>query len=449
MRANEFLVELFQQGKKNWEWKFRGGEEARANFTVGDRTYHWQAFSRKANPKKWEVQFMTGRKDTDSQDMDIWGTTGTGNSAEVLSTAVDITREFLQKYGLDKVEEITFNAKEDSRIGLYAKMIKRLLPDWDLYSKKDPHDGMIFTLTDRRAYDKPENKLSENEQLNERATSVVFHYTSTGAALKILQLGNFELASVTGNSSEEDYAPKGYPYFLSLTRTPTGDYHRYVGTGGVMFKMNGDWFNSRYIVKPIDYWNSAWLKSDGTRTRESEDRVFSKEPSIPMTPVTEIHILLKEQNEYRSPQTRQLMITAKKRDIPVYLYTDESAWRLLNTRKSVQPSQAKDVLKGQPTRGSTRKPTDFVKPWIELIEKDKEEYLSDRAKRQLKNLLWYHDTTGDHNIGVDLSNARKPDAGDRASAVKLIKYMNDNGFKNTIELKNYMYDKWDKLKKET
>jgi hypothetical protein len=32
---------------------------------------------------------------------------------------------------------------------------------------------------------------------------------------------------------------------------------------------------------------------------------------------------------------------------------------LLDTRKSVQPSQAKDVLKGQPTRGSTRKPTDF------------------------------------------------------------------------------------------
>ena len=158
---SESIEEVFEPGKKNWEWKFRGGEEARANFTVGDRTYHWQAFSRNANPKKWEVQFMLGRKDTDPWDMDIWGTTGTGNSAEVLSTAVDITREFLQKYGLDKVEEITFNAKEDSRIGLYAKMIKRLLPDWDLYSKKDPHDGMIFTLTDRRAYDKPENKITE------------------------------------------------------------------------------------------------------------------------------------------------------------------------------------------------------------------------------------------------------------------------------------------------
>ena len=82
-----------------------------------------------------------------------------------------------------------------------------------------------------------------------------------------------------------------------------------------------------------------------------------------------------------------------------------------------------------------------------IIEKDKEEYLSDRAKRQLKNLMWYPTADGDHNIGVDLSNARKPDAGDRASAVKLIKYMNDNGFKSTMDLKNYLVKKWDNLKK--
>lgn len=285
------------------------------------------------------------------------------------------------------------------------------------------------------------------EFLIERATSIVYHYTGTNAALKILKSGNFELASTTGNRSEEQYAPKGYPYFLSLTRTPTGDYHRYVGTGGVLFKIDGDWLNNRYVVKPIDYWDRAWLHSDGTRSREAEDRLFSKEPTVPVTPVTEVHVLLKQQDEFRSPQTRQIMISAKQRGIPVYLYTDESAWRLLDKRKSIQPSQAKDVLKGQPNAGYSRKPTDFVKPWIELIEKDREEYLSDRAKRQLKNLLWYPDPTGDHNIGVDLSNARKPDAADRSSAVKLIKYMNDNNIKNTTELKNRIVDKWNKIKK--
>ena len=72
-------------------------------------------------------------------------------------------------------------------------------------------------------------------QLTERATSVVYHYTSTLAALKILTSGNFEFASTTGNKSEEQYAPKGRPFFLSLTRTPQGDSHRFVGSGGVLF----------------------------------------------------------------------------------------------------------------------------------------------------------------------------------------------------------------------
>jgi ribosomal protein S18 acetylase RimI-like enzyme len=166
MRATEFLTELFKPGKSNWEWARLGREEASAFFNVGGREYLWQAFVPRSNPKKWEIQFRLIRKpDTDPDDLDLFGTTGTGNSAEVMSTAVDITRAFLQKYGLDNVEEITFNAKEDSRIGLYAKMIKRLLPNWDLYSKKDPYDGMVFTLTDRRAYDKPENKLGEDKKI--------------------------------------------------------------------------------------------------------------------------------------------------------------------------------------------------------------------------------------------------------------------------------------------
>ncbi len=159
MRANEFLSELFKPGKNNWQWARLGTNEVSAFFIVGGREYIWQAFTG-SNPTKWEIQFRLIRDyENDPEELDLFGKTGTGNSAEVLSTAVDITRAFLKDYGLDRVEEITFNAKEDSRIALYAKMIKRLLPDWDLYSRKDPVDGMTFSLTDRRAYDKPENRL--------------------------------------------------------------------------------------------------------------------------------------------------------------------------------------------------------------------------------------------------------------------------------------------------
>jgi predicted chitinase len=152
MRATEFITEVFKPGKTNWKWSRLGRDDVAAFFNVGDREYLWQAFTGRGNPKKWEIQFRLVRKpDVDPDKLDMFGATGTGNSAEVMSTAVDITRAFLKDYGLDRVEEITFNAKEDSRIGLYAKMIKRLLPDWDLHSVKDPVDGMVFTLTDRRA----------------------------------------------------------------------------------------------------------------------------------------------------------------------------------------------------------------------------------------------------------------------------------------------------------
>lgn len=191
MRASEFITEVFEPGKKNWEWLRRGSEEATAQFKVGDREYRWDAFTQRANDKKWEVQFRLIRQRTDPDGLDLFGKTGTGNSAEVLSTAVDITRTFIQEYGLDKVEEITFNAKEDSRIGLYAKMIKRLLPDWDLYQKYSKDRGMEYHLTDRRAYDKPENKLSE-EAKAVKYNGLILKYAFNDSALimKAFESGN-------------------------------------------------------------------------------------------------------------------------------------------------------------------------------------------------------------------------------------------------------------------
>jgi len=161
MRALEFITELFEPDKQNWKWRRQSSDEAFASFLVSDREYQWHAFSSEANPAKWEIQFRLMRSPIDPDGLDLFGQTGTGNSAQVLSTAVDITRSFLQTYGLDKVEEITFNAKEDSRINLYVKMIRRLLPKWDLSSRKSLSYGMQFTLTDPRAYDKPENKIKD------------------------------------------------------------------------------------------------------------------------------------------------------------------------------------------------------------------------------------------------------------------------------------------------
>lgn len=154
MKANEVILEVFQPGK-TWEWRFRGSEEAIAEFSAGNRQYIWQAYSHvnSKRPDKWEVQFRLIKDDSDPEDLDMFGTTGTGNSAEVMSIAVDITRQFLQEYG-DKVMELTFDAKEPSRRNLYGKMIKRLLPTWDLHVRlNDYTHSMEFHLTNPKAYD--------------------------------------------------------------------------------------------------------------------------------------------------------------------------------------------------------------------------------------------------------------------------------------------------------
>jgi hypothetical protein len=131
----EKLDELFQPGK-DWKWSFQGSEEAVAVFHVGEVPYMFHAYG--PDPI-WEVEFKQhGSKLNRSQQ---FGLTGTGNSAEVMSTIVDIMREFLAKYK-DKIEVLIFSAKEDSRQGLYARMVKRLLPNWTM-----KQDGESFVLT--------------------------------------------------------------------------------------------------------------------------------------------------------------------------------------------------------------------------------------------------------------------------------------------------------------
>jgi hypothetical protein len=190
MRATEFVTEVFEPGKKNWKWSRLGSAIASAFFKVGNREYLWQAFTG-SNPKKWEIQFRLIRNpEVDPNELDLYGKTGTGNSAQVLSTAVDITRAFIKEYGSDRVEEITFNAKEDSRIGLYARMIQRLLPNWDLYQKYTKDNGMEYHLTDRSAYDKPENKISEEAKASKYKGLVMkYAFNQSALILKAFQQG--------------------------------------------------------------------------------------------------------------------------------------------------------------------------------------------------------------------------------------------------------------------
>jgi hypothetical protein len=284
--------------------------------------------------------------------------------------------------------------------------------------------------------------------LFEGATDVLYHYTGIRPALKVLQSGMFELSRSTGNKSEENYAPAGYDYFFSTTRSKTGDYHRMVGNGAVMFVLDGQWFGQRYKVKPIDYWDRSWLQTHD-RTREAEDRVFSKTPAIPIGGVRAIHAFINEHNEWRSPELRTMLLQAKKLGLPIFMYNNEEAWRLQDTRKALTVQQMAPLLKGvMPVAHQYRPSTDYIKPWLELIHKKSKADLSPEGEKLRYNLVYYGSRyeNEDSGLGNALANERKPGNTGYDSATKLIQAMRQSKLNSPLALKNALCQKWENIK---
>ena len=138
--------------------------------------------------------------------------------------------------------------------------------------------------------------------LREMASKKLFHYTNVQSALAILKNQEFRLTVAVGADSEVN---SGYHYYLSTSRNKVNDYTRSVSDNGVMFNLNGDFFNRHYKVKPIDYWGrDMWLSSHKTkqpdeeyRTSEQEDRVLSNKPTIKFNgkateAIESVHVLL-------------------------------------------------------------------------------------------------------------------------------------------------------------
>jgi hypothetical protein len=176
MRAQEFVSELFEPGKP-WQWSFQGSEEAVAVFHVGEIPYMFHAYG---SDGEWEAEFKRHGSKLDRSQK--FGLTGTGNSAEVMSTVVDIMRAFLKKYK-DKIQVLSFSAKEDSRQGLYARMVKRLLPDWTM-----KQSGEHFVLV------APKQGVTENWGVSKEPIPLpIGDYLASGSD-EFAPLGNYKNA---------------------------------------------------------------------------------------------------------------------------------------------------------------------------------------------------------------------------------------------------------------
>lgn len=284
--------------------------------------------------------------------------------------------------------------------------------------------------------------MKANEFLIEGVSPIVYHYTNITNALNILTSGVFELSSALG-SIEEQGMPRGKYYFLSTTRTRHGGYHDIVGQTGVIFVLDGTWFNQRYRSGPYDYWQNRDPSMLHHRRHEAEDRVYSSEPTIPISGVTEVHVLVKSDAEQRHRLwARRTLLAARRRNIPTFLYDNETHWRNLDKRNIISIQALSGQLDEPQGRNYRRR--GYMTSWLELIYADRKSALSQDADKTRYGLMYTYDKQNAiQGLRNDLSNARKPGSGpDRKSAVKIIAFMRQNNLSTVSELVEFLANKW-------
>lgn len=283
-----------------------------------------------------------------------------------------------------------------------------------------------------------------DEIIAESLSRVAYHYTGLAAANKILQSGEFQLSSAPG-SIEQQYAPAGKPYFLSTTRTLTGGYHQGGKWRGVMFNLDGNWFNQRYRSGPLDYWGN---RGSGMRASEAEDRVYSAEPTIPTGGVTAVHVFVAgdqpddENLQANRAVARQVLIAAKTRGIPAYYYDNHDAWLRQDTRRTASVAQLTGKKSNSYYRGMRRRT--YMHNWLELMGATAQNQLSKDADKTRYNLNYDYDRdSAAKSLEVDMANARKPDSGpERETAVKIIRYMNQHKLNTIRQFVDHIAAKW-------
>lgn len=286
-------------------------------------------------------------------------------------------------------------------------------------------------------------------ELFESISKQVYHYTRLGAAADIIANGEFMLSSTVGSGYEKELNPDKYPYFLSTTRTKLGGYHRDPGPDAVMFVMDGDWYNRRYKGGPVDYWGD---RQSNIKPSEAEDRIFSKEPSIPTGGVIAMHVYLNPDKSRSFTHTarlaRKLLIDAKTKGIPVYLYNDSNAWIQQDTRKTVSIKDLEHILRApnvpqKQYKGSFIYGSSLDK-WLELLQAQASSQLSDKAKSLASSIAYnkYSSPKEDSGLGIDMSNARKPSSSDRSQMEKIVKLMRTLKLSTPAEVRAYVQKKW-------
>ncbi|ASV44518.1 hypothetical protein PBI_SCTP2_503 [Salicola phage SCTP-2] len=285
--------------------------------------------------------------------------------------------------------------------------------------------------------------------LNESLSATVFHYTSLNQAYTIIKNDEFKLVPTIKNDSEIEQGSSKF-YFLSLTRSRTGAYHKDKPVG-VLFKLNGEKLNNNYKGKALDYWGDSTIGDD-----EMEDRLFTDDPSIPsLKYIEEITIKISSKSIYSKQLYYVIPVVtlAKKNNIPVYVYEDSSDFISNNKKDALSLQQIKELTKDseKPFISSRMPSRDIIRDLESLVElwykKDTSE-LTDRTRKKLPNILsrsmdFANSTRNDiHNFSGEIKN----DTRESRILNRVIDIMKKNNFKVVDQMIDAVVEKWKKIR---
>jgi hypothetical protein len=251
--------------------------------------------------------------------------------------------------------------------------------------------------------------------LTEGLSPVLFRRETVTYAIKTLEENRFTLTTLERTHGLKTAELKKL-YFLSCSRTKSGGYMIDPTPGSVTYVLDGERFAQRYSGSPMDYWGPEMRDpkhgSDlhqRLHNDESEDRVYADQPYIPNAAsyIHEVHCMVEEAEGDRpwmkvqqkwAWMFRKLYILCARRNVPLYLYTNESAFIIIKKGRAVLPKQVDAFLKAP---GPDAEEQDFQRRIGKFT------HATDRDKKLLDALIFLWKTPVKKD-GTDVVIASRP-----------------------------------------
>jgi hypothetical protein len=195
--------------------------------------------------------------------------------------------------------------------------------------------------------------------LTEAIQDVLYHYTDVSKLPSILENDTLYFSTTLGGDTDNIIGSTDKLFFVSTTRTKSAK----VGYGrnkSSRIVLKRDKLKSKFELSPVDYWGYDQWKNSPNTHNEMEERILSYDESINNVSkfIESIDFLIVESMDYAIIYMYICDKLCRDRNIPIYFYTDRTAFENQNRNKSIKNVKDfyKDIDKEQLEYMSSNKP---------------------------------------------------------------------------------------------